>query len=82
MFKWMEHTNAAVIAISESKHDASVLEKEISTDNYKILNCDTNRHDGRVACYVRNDLSYSILLLVSCEIENVSLKFYFLIQNQ
>ena len=82
MFKWMEHSNGAVIAISETKHDASVLEQEISIDNYKILNCDRIRHDGRIACYIRNDLSYSILFLVSCEIENVSLKFYFLSQNQ
>ena len=78
----MEHSNAAVVAISESKHVASVLEQEIGIESYKILNCDRNRHDGRVASYLRNDLSYSILFLVSCEIENVSLNFFFLTQNQ
>ena len=37
-------TNAAVIGICESKLDASVLDPEISIDNYKILRCDRNRH--------------------------------------
>ena len=45
-------TNAAVI---ESKLDTSMLEQEISIDNYKILHCDRNRHGGGVACYIRND---------------------------
>ena len=47
-------TNAAVIDICESKLDASVLDPETSTDNYKILRCDRNRQGGGVACYVRN----------------------------
>ena len=54
-------TNAAVIGICESKLDASVLEQEISIDNYEILCCDRNRQSGGVACYIRNDLSYNIL---------------------
>ena len=36
-------TNAAVIGICESKLDASVLDPEISINNYKILRCDKNR---------------------------------------
>ena len=40
--------NVAVIGICESKLDASVLEQEITLDNYKILRCDRNRHC--VAC--------------------------------
>ena len=47
--------NAPVIGIYESKLDASVLDPEISIDNYKILRCDRNRQGGGVACYVRND---------------------------
>ena len=64
-------TNASVIGISESKLDASVLEQEISIDNYKILRCDKNRHKEGVACYVRNDLSYNILSVFPSEIENI-----------
>ena len=49
-------TNAAVIGICESKLDASVLDPEISIDNYKILRYDRNRQGGGAACYVRNYL--------------------------
>ena len=72
-------TNAAVIGISESKLDASVIAQEINIDNYKILRCDRNRHGGGVACYmrndlsynIRNDLSYNILSVFPCKIENI-----------
>ena len=67
-------TNAAIIGICESKLDASVLEQEISIDNYKILHCDRNRHGGGAACYIRNDLSYNILSVFPCEIENIFLE--------
>ena len=70
-------TNAAVIGICESKFDILVLEQQISIDNYKILRCDRNRHGGAAACYVRNDLNYSICFAqrnVSFEI--IPLKFY------
>ena len=51
-----------------------VLEQEINIDNYKILRCDRNRHGGWVACYIRNDLSYNILSVFPCEIENIFFK--------
>ena len=68
-------TNAAVIGICKSKLDASVLEQEISLDNYKILRCYRNRHGEGVACYVcyvRNDLNYNILPAFPSETENIS----------
>ena len=46
-------TNAVMIGICESNLDASVLEQEISIDNYKILRCDRNKQGGAVACYIR-----------------------------
>ena len=64
-------TNAAIIGISESKLDESVLEPEIQIDDYKILQCDRNRRGGGVACYIRNDLSYNILSVFPREIESV-----------
>ena len=64
-------TNAAIIGISETKLDESVLEAEIQIDDYKILRCDRNRHGGGVACYIRNDLSYNILSAFPREIESV-----------
>ena len=51
-----------------------MFEQEISIDNYKILRCDRNRHSVRVACYIRNDLSYNILSVFPCGIENIFLQ--------
>ena len=66
---------SAVIGICESKLDASVLEQEINIDNYKILLCDRNRYGGGVACYIRNDLSFDILSVFPCEVENIFIEF-------
>ena len=60
-----------IIGISESKLDESVLEPDIEIDNYKILQCDRNRHGGGVACYIRKDLSYNIISVFPSEIESV-----------
>ena len=63
-------SNAAVIGISESKLDDSVLSFEIHIDNYNTLRCDWNRHGGGVVCYIRNDLSYDVKSFFPPEIEN------------
>ena len=59
-----------------------MLEQEISIDNYKILRCDRNRHDGGVTCYIRNDLSYNILSVFPCEIENIFFEILLLNSDQ
>ena len=64
-------TNAAVIRISESKSDDSVLTSEIQIDEYDLLCCDRNRHGGGVACYIRNGLSYNVKSYFPKDIENV-----------
>ena len=51
-------SNAAVIGISESKVDESVLQSEIQINNYDLLRPDRNRNGGGVACYIRIDISY------------------------
>ena len=71
-------TNAAVILVSESKLDASVLEQEISIDNYKIQFCDRNKHGGGVACYIRIDLGYNILSVFPCQFEKIFFKILLL----
>ena len=38
------------LGICESKLDTSVLDTEISIDNYKIMGCDRNREGGGVVC--------------------------------
>ena len=64
-------TNAAVIGISESKLDEFVLTSEIQINEYDLLRCDRNRHGGGVACYIRNDLSYSVKSCFPKDIENI-----------
>ena len=39
-----ENTDAAVIGITESKLDSTILKSEISNDNYEVLRHDRNRH--------------------------------------
>ena len=68
-------SNAAVIGISESKLDDSILSYEIHIDKYNTLHCDWNRHGGGVVCYIRNDLSLDVRPFFLPEIENI---FYFL----
>ena len=52
-------SNAPVIRISESKLDNSIFDLEIEIDGYNILRFGRNRHGGGVACYVRNNLSFT-----------------------
>ena len=64
-------TNAAIMGISESKLDESILEPEIEIHDYKILRCGRNRHGGGVACYIRNGLNYNIISVFPSESESV-----------
>ena len=54
-----KRSEAAVIGISESKLDDSVLSSEIPIENDDIISSGRNRHGSGVACFIRNDLSYS-----------------------
>ena len=49
----------------------SVLKPEIQTNNYKILQSGRNRQERDVDCYIRNDLSYSIISVFPREIVSV-----------
>ena len=66
-------TRATVIGITESKLDGSVLDGEINIDGYELVRSDWNRHGGGVACYIRNDISFSVRGDFSSEIENIFL---------
>ena len=67
-------SNAAVIGITESKLDTCILDSDMEIENYQILRCDRNRKGVRVACYVRNDLSYIEKDSFPEEIENMFFK--------
>ena len=45
-------TNTAVIGISESKLDDSVLTSEIQIDEYDLLRCDRNKRGAVAWCYL------------------------------
>ena len=62
-------TNAAVIDISESKLDSTVLDSEIYIGNYEILRFNRHPQGGGVACYIRSDVSYKLSSFLSNEME-------------
>ena len=66
-----EKSKVAVIGISETKLDNSVLNEEINIKGYNILRLDRNRHGGGVACYIRNDLTFNQINIFSIETENI-----------
>ena len=49
-------SRAAVIGITESKIDDSVLDEEIMIDGYIPIRSDRNRQGGGVICYIRQDI--------------------------
>ena len=69
-------SNAAVIGISESKLDNSIFDSEIEIDGYNILRFDRNRHGGGVACYVRNDLSFTKRNYFPHDIETIFIEIF------
>ena len=69
-------SEAAVIGISESKLDDSVLSSEIQIENYDLVRSDRNRQGGGVACFIRKDLSYNTKPFSPSEIENTFTKIF------
>ena len=72
-------SNAAIIGISETKLDNSVLNSEIDIENYTIIRRDRNRNGGGVACYIRRDICFNELNIFSSDIENIC--FNILLKN-
>ena len=70
---------AAVIGISESKLDDSVISSEIQIENYDLIRSDRNRYGGGVACFIRNDLPDSTKSFLPPEIENIFIEILYLI---
>ena len=69
-------SEAAVIDISESKLDNSVLSSEFQIENYDLICSDRNRHCGGVACFLRNYLSYNTKSFLPSEIENIFIEIF------
>ena len=64
-------SNAAVIGITESKLDKSVLDSEININGYEVLRCDRNRNGVGVACYIREDIGFDVKSCLSNDIEHI-----------
>ena len=64
-------SNAAVIGISESILNDSVLSSEVHIDNYNTLQCDRNRHRREIVWYIRNGLSSEVKYFFPPETENI-----------
>ena len=64
-------SNAAIIGISESKLDDSVLDCEVNICGYDLLRCDRNRNGGGVACYIRQNINYNKKDIFPDSIENI-----------
>ena len=64
-------TKVAIIEITESKLDHTVLDLKVNLPGYDIISCDRNRNGGGVACYIRTDLCFNTRPLNCKEIENI-----------
>ena len=64
-------SRAAVIGITESKLDDSVMDGEINIEGYNTVRSDRNRNGGGVACYIRSDISFNIRNDFIGDIENL-----------
>ena len=64
-------SNAAVIGISESILNDSVLSSEVHIDNYNTLQRDRNRHRREIVWYIRNGLSSEVKYFFPPETENI-----------
>ena len=68
-------SEAAVIAISESKLDDSVLPYEIQIEIYDLIRSDRTGHGGGVACFIRNNLSYNTKSFLPWDRKNIHWDF-------
>ena len=66
-----KRTKAAVIGVSESKLDSTVLDPEIGIENYEILRFERKRHGGSIACDIKSDISCKLNAFLPNEIKNI-----------
>ena len=69
----VKKSNAAIIGITESKLDDSIMDCEIGISGYDLLRCDKNRNGGGVACYIRQNICYNTKDIFASPIENIFL---------
>ena len=71
------------IDISETKLDNTVYDSEFAIHGYNIVRIDRNITDGRVVCYIRNNVCFNLKICLSNSINKIcSLLYCFQKQNQ
>ena len=61
------NSDAAVIGVSETWLDSTVMDPEIKIDNYVLSRGDRNRNGGGVCAYVRADIAFKPRLDLTCD---------------
>ena len=70
--KISKDTNSAVIRLSETKLDKTILDSEISIPNCSLIRRDRNRKGEGVACYIRSNIFFNSQNYLSDKVENIS----------
>ena len=66
------NSKAAVLAVSETWLDGSIMDAEIELVGYTVIRKDRNRNGGGVCLYIRSDISYNPRPELLCdELESV-----------
>ena len=60
-----------VLCFSETKLDKSILDGEISFENYSVIRKDRNRNGGGVACFIHKSLAFEVRTDFPSNFENI-----------
>ena len=53
------NTNISVLGITKTKLNNTASNEELKIDDYNLLRSDRNKNDGRVACYIKNNIAHN-----------------------
>ena len=73
-----KQSNASVIGISESKLDSSFLTSEIGAYENDLIRLYHSRRERRVACYIRESISYNHKTSFCRKIESNFIRHFFI----
>ena len=62
------HVKISVLGITEAKLDKTVNNEKLNFDGYNLLRSGRNKNDGRVACYIINNIAHNRKLSIKNKI--------------
>ena len=65
--------NISVLGITRTKFDNTVSNKEVTIDDYNLLQSDRNKNGAGVACYIKEHIAHNRQSSISENIENIVL---------